>query len=208
MVQAIHRYTGEVLLEVKILEGADLYGADLKGANLKGANLEGTNLQWTYLEGADLRRANLKGANLKGANLKGAVLRRADLKGADLRRATLEGAYLQGANLEGATLPHFSIVPEEGGFYAWKKTSKGVIKIYVPADAKRCNSLVSRKCRASKIKVISGEGIGGSSPNRTRRAILYLKGTTVESDKWDDDIRVECTHGIHFFMTKKEAEEW
>lgn len=228
MVQVIHRYTGEVLLEVDRLQGADLCGANLKGADLYGANLEGANLygadlrradlRWTYLQGANLYGADLKGADLCGDNLQGANLRKADLQGANLYGADLQGAYLQGANLqganleganlEGATLPHFSIVPEEGGFYAWKKTSRGVIKIYVPADAKRCNSLVSRKCRASKIKVISGDGIGGCSPNITRRALTYNKGATVEADEWDDDIRVECTHGIHFFMTKKEAEQW
>ncbi len=38
--------------------------------------------------------------------------------------------------------------------------------------------------------------------------MYYYKGAIVEADSFDDDIRLECTNGIHFFMTKEEAEEW
>jgi hypothetical protein len=145
-------------------------------------------------------------ANLTGADLTKAYLTKANLTGADLRWANLTKADLTEADLENAKLPHFQICPEEGSFYAWKKTTTGVIKIYIPADAERTSSLVGRKCRASKVKVISGEGCGGYSPNQGN--LVYNKNTTVESDSFDPDIRIECTHGIHFFMTKAEAEEW
>lgn len=198
MVQIKHRYTGEVLLEVDSLQGDSLTGSNLEGANLFEEDMRGS-----YLKGV-----NLRGAYLEGVNFEGAYLGGVNFEGAYLKRAYLKGANLEGANLERAELPHYNIVPEEGGFYAWKKTSYGVIKIYVPADAKRCSSLVGRKCRASKVKVVSGEGVGGLSPNISVGYKRYGKGDIVEADKWDDDIRVECTHGIHFFMTKKEAEEW
>jgi hypothetical protein len=102
---------------------------------------------------ADLKSSNLKGANLYGTNLEGV-----DLKGVDLKGANLYGANLYGTNLEGAKLPNFLIAPEEGSFTAWKKTTKGVIKIIVPEDAERTNSLIGRKCRASKIVVVDGGG--------------------------------------------------
>lgn len=38
--------------------------------------------------------------------------------------------------------------------------------------------------------------------------VIYRAGEVVRSDKYDDDPRVECTHGIHFFLTKEEAEAW
>ena len=180
--------------------------ANLHEANLRGANLRGANLRWAYLCGADLHEANLCGAYLCGAYLCGAYLCGADLHGANLCGAYLCGAYLSGANLTDAILPHFQICPEEGGFYAWKKTTTGVIKVYIPADAQRTSAITGRKCRASKVKVISGEGCGGSSP--TRGNLVYEKGATVEADSFDPDIRTECSNGIHFFMTKKEAEEW
>ena len=187
------------------LEWADLRGADLRGADLRGADLAGAYLAGAYLTGADLRGADLAGADLKGAYLTGADLREADLAGANLTGTNLTGTNLRGAYLEGADLPNFQICPREGGFYAWKKLNTGVVKIYIPEDAQRTSSLIGRKCRASHVKVISGPE--GESPTHDIK-LTYKKGEIVYADSYDPDIRVECTHGIHFFMTKEEAEEW
>jgi len=151
------------------------------------------NLSWT-----DLRWANRKGANLKWANLKGA-----NLSGANFEGANFKGAYLGEAYLKGANLPHFQICPEDGDFIAWKKVVGGVIKLLVPKEAKRTSSLVGRKCRAEFVVVL--EGSGTSTHDYVTQ---YAPGLTVYPDKYDDDIRVECTSGIHFFMTKREAEEY
>jgi hypothetical protein len=168
---------------------ADLIRADLTGAYLSGAYLSGA-----YLSGADLTGAYLYGANLSGA----------DLTGANLYGADLTGAYLYGANLSGAKLPHFQICPEEGSFIGWKKLTGGVIaKLLVPAEAKRTSTLVGRKCRAEWVEVLSGCG-WDKHTGKTE----YVAGKPVHPDKYDGDIRVECTHGIHFFMTRKEAEEY
>ena len=174
-----------------IKQGADLSGADQYGADLYGADLSGADLS-----GADLSRANLSRANLSEA----------DLSRANLSRANLSRANLSGADLSGAALPNFQIVPSEGSFIAWKKTTKGVIKISIPASAKRTSSLIGRKCRAEYVKVISGPGCGGFSP--TKGNSIYNKGEVIYADKFDPDIRTECTNGIHFFMTKEEAEQW
>ena len=168
-----------------------VYGYEIKpNANLRGADLRGADLQDAYLRSADLQDANLWGANLRGAYLQDANLR---------------GAYLLGANLLGARLPHFKITPEEGSFIGWKKTTKGVVKLLILGDAKRTNSLVSRKCRASKVKVLEG------FPKATGthfKGLVYETGAVLEVKDFNDDIRVGCTKGIHFFMTRKEAEEW
>ena len=174
-----------------------------KRANLKEANLKEVYLQGAYLYGANLYRANLYRANLEGANLEGANLQGAYLYGANLYRANLKWANLKGANLEGAKIPHFQICPEEGDFIAWKKVHGGVLKLLIPAAAKRTSSLVGRKCRAEFVVVLEGSG-ASQHDNKT----IYEPGMTVYPDKYDDDIRVECTSGIHFFMTRKEAEEY
>jgi len=36
----------------------------------------------------------------------------------------------------------------------------------------------------------------------------YEKGKVIVPDKYCDDIRIECSNGIHFFMTRKEAVEF
>ena len=134
------------------------------------------------------------------ANLSGA-----DLSGANLWRANLRLANLWRANIKNAKLPNFQIVPEKGSFVAYKKVDSGVIEILIPEDAKRTSSLVSRKCRASHVKVLEGSGF---SPTHTQNTLEYKEGEVVYADAFDDDIRIDCTSGIHFFMTRKEAEEW
>ena len=129
---------------------------------------------------------------------------RADLQGADLQGADLWEANLREANLRGAKLPDFQICPETGSFEAWKKLDTGICKLLIPEDAKRTSCLINRKCRASHAKVLEGNGKSKTANSK----LEYKKRETVYADKFCDDIRLDCSHGIHFFITRKEAEEW
>ncbi len=150
-----------------------------------------------WLQGSGGRRADLRGAYLRGAYLRGAYL----------RGAYLRGAYLRGADLQGAYLPMFQI-PQEGELIVYKKACGKVVKLRVPSEAKRTASLIGRKCRAEYVEVLEIEG-GLSSVDSSRWADTeYKVGEIVYPDKYDPDPRVECTHGIHFFLTREEAEEW
>jgi hypothetical protein len=184
------------------LSGADLYGVNLYGANLSGADLSGANLYRADLSGADLYGVNLYGANLSGANLSGANLYRADLSGADLY-----GANLSGAENNALAIALTRIAPLEGAFTGWKKCRGNVIvKLRIPEKAKRSNAW-TRKCRAEYVKVLevigADEGVSSHDGKTT-----YKVGKTVKCDKWDDDYTNECSGGIHFFMTREEAENY
>jgi len=148
----------------------------------------------------------LRGAYLQYANLRGAYLQYANLRG-----AYLQYANLQDANLQDADLPHFQIVPEEGDFVAWKKVAQGVI-LKLQVTGKRTSSLVGRKCRCSEVFVLEAlnvpEGHSGIFKSSHDATFTYEVGKTVTCPDYDDDIRVECTSGIHFFMTCKEAVEY
>jgi hypothetical protein len=186
-------------------ERADLKGAYLTGANLREADLTGANLEEAYLTGANLRGAYLRGADLTGANLRGADLRGADLTGAYLTGAKLRGAYLTGADLEWL-ISYTSICPE-GDIIGWKKCVGGVIvKLLIPNDAKRSNA-TGRKCRAEYAEVLDviGADVGISKHDETTE---YRKGETVKCDKWGEDRWAECSGGIHFFITRREAEAY
>ncbi len=167
-------------------ERADLSGADLSGADLRGANL---------------RDANLRDANLRDANLSDADLRYADLRHADLR-----GADLRGADLTEIQKSQLSITPD-GDLIGWKKCNGGVIvKLKIPSAAKRSNA-TGRKCRAEFVEVLEvfGAETGISShDNKT----IYVKGQTVKCDTWCEDRWIECAGGIHFFITRAEAENY
>ena len=184
------------------LHEANLHEANLYGANLREADLREVNLYGTDLCGADLREANLYGADLRGADLRGADLRGANLYGADLRRADLRGANFD----EKLLISYTSILPE-GDLIGWKKCKDNIIvKLKIPSKAKRSNA-TGRKCRAEYVEVLEiiKAVVAFSKWNCNTK---YKVGKTVKCDKWDSDRWNECSGGIHFFITKEEAERY
>lgn len=102
----------------------------------------------------------------------------------------------------------FQDIPEEGSFIGWKKLSGGVIaKLLIPAEARRTSTPIGRKNRAEFVVVLElfGEAEGVSMHDKST---IYRKGETVRPDSYNGDIRLECTNGIHFFITRQEAEDY
>ncbi|MFP5528180.1 pentapeptide repeat-containing protein [Peptococcus simiae] len=210
------------------LSGADLRNANLSGADLQNANLSGASLRNADLSGADLLDASLLAAYLTGADLSNAKLFNANLSNANLWNANLwrtglHGANLTGADLSGADLLDVSVnvrtafyhlqCPEEGSFTAWKKCHANeqpvLVKLLIPEDAKR-SSATSRKCRASKAKVLAVTSLDGETHYKEARSgydsrFVYRPGETIEVDDFEKNRWIECASGIHFFMTKDEA---
>jgi uncharacterized protein YjbI with pentapeptide repeats len=188
------------------LRGANLNSANLSGANLRDANLSGANLSFADLYGANLSFANLSGANLSFADLYGANLSFANLRRANLRRANLYGANLSDANLRDAKgLAGFVVAPQVGAVTGFKKVGSAIVTLLIPADAKRVNAYGSRKCRAEFAYVLKVEGKGHL---KAYEGFVYPRAGLVTPDSYDPDARVECSHGIHFFITREEAEEF
>ena len=199
------RFEGEfgslkLCLEAAVKAGADLAGADLAGADLAGADLARANLAGADLADAYLADANLARANLARADLAGAYLAGANLAGADLARA-----YLAGAKGTAKKLPHFQL--PAGDLIGWKRCGGHIVKLLIPADAKRTASLVGRKCRAEFVKVLEIEGAAEAASSHDSGTV-YRVGEIVRPDSYDDNPLVECTHGIHWFATRAEAEEY
>ena len=199
--------------------------ADLSRANLSGANLSGADLSGANLSGADLIDADLSGANLSDADLSDADLSRADLRGADLIDADLRGADLRGADLRGAKNTEYaeaitSIIPA-GTITVYKKCqclSVGryvLVTLEIPADAKRSNSnSTGRKCRAEYAILRGVEGIGWEYTGDSVTSIfdddfVYPAiGERITPDGFDENRWEECSKGIHFFITRFEAEHY
>ena len=186
------------------LRGANLCNANLSGADLRGANLCGADLRGANLCGADLCNANLCNANLRGADLCNANLRGANLFGADLSCASMDQMIW---NIHTAFYP--LQCPDSGSYIGYKKASGLVVELEIPADARR-SSATSRKCRASKAKVLSITDINGNPGGDQVRSnfdpnFVYAIGETVEVSDFDDDRWNECSTGIHHFITRAEA---
>ena len=201
-------------------ERADLRSANLCGADLCGANLRGADLRDADLYGADLRSANLCGADLRGADLRDANLYDANLRDADLYGADLYGADLRSANLCGAknidsiiwsiyTAFYPLQCPESGSYIGYKRARGLIVELEIPADALR-SSATSRKCRASKAKVLSisdtdGDPAGEQVESDYDSSFVYVVGETVEVPDFDKNRWNECAPGIHHYITRAEA---
>ena len=170
------------------------------------------HLLWLNGEGgsrADLRNADLSNADLFGANLRGA-----NLFGANLRDANLSNANLREASIDQMMWNIYTVFyplqcPESGSYIGYKKASGLVVELEIPADARR-SSATSRKCRASKAKVLSitdinGNPAGGQVKSNYDANFVYAIGETVEVTDFDDNRWNECSTGIHHFITRAEA---
>lgn len=162
---------------------------------IKDGDWDGLDLRDADLSDADLRHADLSYANLRDANLRGACLSYADLGGASYDERT---AFI--------TL----CCPEEGSFIGYKKCRENkIVKLLITEDAKR-SSATTRKCRASKAKVLSIENVDGTKSYDEAVSIysnsfIYLVGKIIEVKDFNEDRWKECATGIHFFITREEA---
>ena len=195
---------------------------DPKDITINGKQLDDilkAHEKWLLNEGgerADLSSADLRSADLRSANLSSADLSFANLRSANLRSADLSFANLRSANLRYAKNNEFAaaivtIVPD-GDIIGWKKLRNGLIaKLLIPVKAKRSNA-TGRKCRAEYAKVLeiwNGEESVKRGESGYEDGFLYIVGKTVKpSQPFDDNRWDECSTGIHFFITRLEAEKY
>ncbi len=124
------------------------------------------------------------------------------------RGTDLQEAYPQGKDLQ-RIYNQTTILPE-GELIVWKKLQNNLVaKLLIPTKAKRINAIGRRKCRFEYAKVIAiydnkkkvKEGIGLYIKTIT----IYKEGEFIYPDSFDDSPLIECSHGIHGFITKQEA---
>ena len=164
-------------------------------------------------------RADLSYCDLSGANLYAADLRHADLSRSDLREANFYNAKLSNTKLDNVKYNHTTFFfnlqcPEKGSFIGYKEVRYNnknyIIKLFIPSKAKR-SSATTRKCRCSCAKVLEIQNLEGNKldikevVNNNYRYTIYRVGEYVYPDSFDEDRWNECSHGIHFFITRDEA---
>jgi hypothetical protein len=140
----------------------------------------GLAVQWAIKSDANLRGADLSDANLRGANL-------SDAEGAELAIAKTR------------------ILPE-GDLIGWKKCAHGVIvKLRIPETAKRSHAF-GRKCRAEYVEVLEVVGADAAFTYAHGPCTEYRVGERVMPDSFSEDWQDECSNGIHFYISRIEAE--
>jgi len=163
------------------------------------------------MHNANLRDANLQNTVWHESDLNGADLSRADVRGADFTKAYLDNVVLRELVRDKTTWPNKfiellvakrTIVPE-GDIIGWKKLADGSLaKLLIPAGVARVGGCVGRECRAAMAHVLEGNGVG------FRDRMYYNAGEDVIPSSFDPDPLVEYAPGVHFFVSKMEAEEY
>lgn len=210
--------TGANLYEADLyfanLQGATLAYANLRGATLCYANLSDTDFTGADLEYSDLRHANLDSARLNDVNLYAANLYGANLNCARVKHANLAKAYLSATNLSDVviadakcTLREYrkgKIITEDIKVY--KKCRGNVIVTLIIPRGAIVFSINGYKCRTNKAKVIAIDGADRaySYINRTS----YYVGDEFNIYNFNCEYNEECAEGIHFFMTREQAENY
>lgn len=205
------------------LKGADLSRTSLQRTNLSYADFREATLNDTYIFNSNLAHADFGDASLVGAYLSHSNLTRADLRGANLAWTDLRGCVFDGTDIRDCNfmysnlrssknIPYIPLqCPSDGAFVGWKKVNNVLIKLEIPADAKR-SSATTNKCRCDKAKVLGFyDSLGVNELDITElvndeyEECKYVKGEVVYPDFFDEDRWNECGHGIHFFVNKQDA---
>ena len=206
-------------IEIKHVDGRILFtsttAADvktaLKEAIAAGSDLRGSNLSYSDLRGSDLRGSDLSYSDLSGSDLRYSDLSGSDLSGSDLSGSDLSGLDLSDARAADLIIARTRILPDEGAVIGWKKvTGNNIAKLLIPFGVKRSHAM-GRKCRAAEAQVLeivnieTGESVAEAF-SLARKDFKYTVGETVRpTELFDEDWTVECTSGIHFYITRAEA---
>ena len=148
------------------------------------------------VEEAVRKHVSLSCSNMSGSNMSGS-----DMSGSDM----------SGIKTSGTTAFFSLCCPPEGSFIAFKKANNKIVKLLITEDAKR-SSATSLRCRASKAKVLSIESIDKTETFKSVKSnynsnFIYKVGETVEVTDFDENRWTECSTGIHFFISRMNAEQ-
>lgn len=215
---------------------ADLSAAMLRNASIRSSNFGYANLHKASLANADFGEdidkdeislryfTHFIGANMIGAQLDKAKISNVDFTDANLSRATffdasfMEKVYFDHANL-GCSNFYDIFDNAKGNLLEYRKGKiltediigykkcKGdvIVTLCIPRGA-IVFSINGNKCRTNKAKVIAIDGADRAIS--THKHMSYYVGDEFTIYDFDCQYNEECGKGIHFFMTKEEAESY
>lgn len=222
-----------LLRDVKpsLLSGSKLRGADLSNSNIVAEALVDVDLSFCDMTNVIFLTDYIIGINFTATTLRDALFSHylkamveCDFRYTDLSKSRFNEClsnhirHFDTAIIDGISGLN-DICPKTGSFIGYKKSREGyIVELEIPDGAKR-SSAFGRKCRCSKAKVLSITSIDGKEHYQEAQSfigcrecnmseILYKVGQIVEPDWYNDCFWEECSHGIHFFLTRAEAVEY
>jgi len=181
--------------ELKKFISANFRSADFSYANFRSADFSSADFRYADFSSADFRSVDFSSADFRSADFSSADFSSADFSSADFRSAIF----------------NYRITPEVGKFIGWKKTQNKIIKLEIQNAKNVSGGLVSRKLRTDKVKVLQIQTLDGKKcndkniPSDYNSNFIYIVGQiAIEPDFIKNDL-IECSNGIHFFLTRDEA---
>lgn len=203
-------------------ERIDASSISLNGENLRDRVFENIDFSYAEFEEADLTGALFRNCDLTEAAMRNAKcvstrfictkFNDAEMNGADFYKAVFVESDPDMGIYSWNTRGLVPVCPTEGEFIAWKVADECIIKLRIPADARR-SSGTNRKCRCDKAEVLSINHIWEGTPvdavcSDYDSQFTYRVGCMVEEPGFDTDRWNVCAPGIHFFMSRREAESY
>ncbi len=204
-------------------KGMDLTGWDLSNTDLTLSSFQDTVLNNVDFHGSSVENALFDGCPMHGADFQNADMRTASFRYCDMRKCNIRGADLFGAVLEFARLEEIEpdentkwfrlYCPEKGAFLGYKKcVNNRLVQLLIPADAKR-TSATRPSCRCSKAKVLTIKSFDFKENYEEAWSLVdenfvYRRGEWVEVKNFNEDRWMDSTTGIHFWLTREEAEAY
>lgn len=194
---------------------ADFRGADLSGATFVECNFVGTDFRRANLSEAKFEQCVFRSVKFGETNFEGAEFKGLDCVSDDTiffhllkNELRFERYLMRGL----CYIDHIvkRVFPKED-FYGYKKLYCGEIaKLLIPARGKNI-VYPGHKCRCDSAYVVS---ISDSvrdvefGCSKTNRSFVYRVGEWAVPDRFEENPVVECSNGIHFFLTREEAEAY
>lgn len=193
------------------LRNADFHDMTFENVDFSNADLTGANFDNCLCRDCDFSSALLQGASLKGTDFQGSNLQKADISGANLFFAMLEHANLAGIIHDEQTQFFDLYCPATGPFIGYKKCFDfRIVQLLIPADARR-SSATNTCCRCDKAKVLTIKDMYTTEDydeavSYVDSEFIYRVGEWVEAKNFNPNRWADSTGGIHFWLTRKEAE--
>lgn len=200
------------------LSGEDLSNMDFtlssfQNTVLDGVDFEGSTVENALFDGCSMRKANFRNAKMVTASFRYCDMRECNIEGANLYGAVLEFAKLDGIVSDEGTQWFRLHCPEKGAFLAYKKcVNDRMVQLLVPADAKRTSATLP-SCRCNKAKVLTIKSFDfkenfDEAWSLVDENFVYRRGEWVEVKNFNEDRWQDSTTGIHFWLTRAEAEAY
>ena len=180
---------------------------------LCGSSFLGTGIRTVRFDKCDLTNANFMNSYCQSS-----FFLRSILISTVFSQAMIDSVIFNSIEMNYTTIGLSLTCPSKGSFIGYKKCffyggGSAIVKLLIPEDALR-SSRTSRKCRCSKAKVLSITKVDNEEESLCRAwsihdpSFEYTVGKEVEVKDFDTNRWNECSAGIHFFMTREEAESF